>query len=349
MVSSVNMPDEMDTSGNGIDLAKTVFQVAAVTDNKVVLNKQYKRQTLKELMANHTPCIIAMEACYSAHYWARKFEHIGHEVKLIPAQHVKPFTRGNKIDANDAVAIIEAPRRPNLRLVPVNSTHQQDIQNLHRIRERLVCNRTALTNQTRGLLAEYGIVSACGKKGFLLAVEQAMNDEQISDLFKHELEHALTELQFKSERIAQIEANLRAYVDQSEDCQILHSIPGIGVINASALVCKYGNASQFSNARGLAVNLGLTPKLSSSGLKHQMQGISKRGDPYLRKQLIHGARTLLMFCDKRENDALCQWASRMKKRRGQNIAFVAVAVANRLARLAWVLLNKRKMYRPMGA
>jgi len=329
----------------GIDLAKTVFQVAALEKNKVVSNKQYKRQPLKELIANHAPCIIAMEACYSSHYWAREFERYGHQVKLIPAQHVKPFTRGNKTDANDAVAIIEASLRPNLRLVPVKSTHQQDIQNLHRIRERLVGNRTALTNQTRGLLSEYGIVSPRGKKGFLLAIEQAMNDVTISNLFKHELEAALRELQSTSTRIADIEAALRAYLNNNKDCQILNSIPGIGVINATGLVCKYGNASQFKNSRALPVSIGLTPKVSSSGNRLTMQGISKRGDPYLRKQLIHGARALLIFCDKRKDDALCQWASRLKKRRGQNVA--VVAVANRLARLAWVLLNKREMYRPM--
>jgi len=286
-----------------------------------------------------------MEACYSSHYWAREFERYGHQVKLIPAQHVKPFTRGNKTDANDAVAIIEASLRPNLRLVPVKPIHQQDIQNLHRIRERLVGNRTALTNQTRGLLSEYGIVSPRGKKGFLLAIEQAMNDMTLSDLFKHELESVLSELQSTSTRIAEIEVALRTYLNNNKCSQILNSIPGIGVINATALVCKYGNASQFKNARALPVSIGLTPKTNSSGERRIIQSISKRGDPYLRKQLIHGARALLMFCDKRKDDALCQWASRIKKRRGQNVA--VVAVANRLARLSWVLLNKQEMYRPM--
>jgi len=170
-----------------------------------------------------------------------------------------------------------------------------------------------------------------------------MNDDGLSDSFKVELELALNEMQQTSEHIANIEAQLRVYVDQTEDCQILSSIPGVGVINASALVCKYGNGSQFNDARSLPVSLGLTPKVSSSGTRLQMQGISKRGDPYLRKQLIHGARALLMFCDKRPDDALCRWASRIKQRRGNNIA--VVAVANRLARLAWVLLHKREMYR----
>ena len=287
------------------------------------------------------------EACYSSHYWARQCEKYSHKVLLIPAQHVKPFTRGNKTDANDAVAIIEASQRPNLRFVPIKTTHQQDIQSLHRIRERLVRNRTALTNQTRGLLAEYGIISKVGKKGFLIGIEQAMNEATLSDLLKHELTCALDELYASSEHIAKIESRLREYVQTNQHCQILHSIPGIGMINASALVCKYGNASQFDKSRSLSVNLGLTPKLSSSGHRHQMQSISKRGDPYLRKQLIHGARALLRICDKHTNDALCRWAARIKQRRGSAIAIVAIA--NRLARLAWVLLHKQEMYRSMPA
>jgi transposase len=329
----------------GIDLAKTVFQVAIMQDNHIQSNKQVRRKKLIELIANHPETTIAMEACYSSHYWGRLFESYGHKVLLIPAQHVKPFTRGNKTDANDAIAIIEASKRPNLRFVPTKSVHQQDIQNLHRIRERLVGNRTALSNQTRGLLAEYGIVFAVGKKAFLLGIETALNDESLSGLFKIELRLVLDELQSIASHIAKIESQLSDYVVNNEDCRILYSIPGIGVINASAMVCKYGDASQFNKARSLAVNLGLTPKLSASGQRHQMLGISKRGDPYLRKQLIHGARALLRVCEKHPDDALCRWASRIKERRGSQIA--VVALANRLARLIWVLLRKREMYKAM--
>ena len=328
----------------GIDLAKTVFQVAIMKNGHIQSSQRLNRKQLKAFIANYPKTLIAMEACYSSHYWARQFENHGHKVLLIPPQHVKPFVRGNKTDANDALAIIEAAQRPGLCFVPVKTCHQQDIQNLHRIRERLVANRTALTNQTRGLLADYGIVFGAGKKAFLLGIERAMNDEVISDLFKHELEATLDELQLKSAHISDIESQLRRYVNQSEDCRIVHSIPGIGVINASALVCKYGNASQFNQARSLAVSLGLTPRLSASGHRHQMLGISKRGDRYLRKQLIHGARSVLIICEKRKDDALCRWAARIKQRRGTNIA--AVAVANRLARLVWVLLNKRELYQP---
>ncbi|MFQ3247994.1 MAG: transposase [Arenicella sp.] len=329
----------------GIDLAKTVFQIAVMSNNKIRSNKRVNRKELRLFITNHPLATVAMEACYSSHYWAREFERMGHSVLLVPAQHVKPFVRGNKTDANDAVAIIEASQRPDLTFVPMKTTHQQDIQCLHRIRDRLVRNRTGLSNQTRGLLTDYGIVMAKGKKGFLLGIEQAMNDIEISGLLKSELECALQEYELISGHIAGIESQLRHQVEQDHNAKILHSMPGIGVINATALTCKYGNDSQFNDARGLPVSLGLTPKLSASGHRIQMQGISKRGDPYLRKQLIHGARALLMFCDKRPEDALCRWASRLKKRRGQNIA--VVAVANRLARLAWVLLNKQEMYRPM--
>jgi len=293
----------------GIDLAKSIFQVAVMQNKQIKSNKRLNRKKLKALIANHPKTTIAMEACYSSHYWERLFESYGHKVLLIPAQHVKPFTRGNKTDANDAVAIIEASQRPDLRFVPTKTVHQQDIQSLHRVRERLVSSRTVLSNQTRGLLSEYGIVFAVGKKAFLLGIETALNDEGISELFKTERQLVLDELQMLNQRITQIEASLADYVKNDEDCQILHSVPGIGVINASALVCKYGDASQFDKARSLSVNLGLTPKLSESGNRSQMQGISKRGDPYLRKQLIHGARALLRVCEKRPDDALCRWAS----------------------------------------
>ena len=254
-------------------------------------------------------------------------------------------TRGNKTDANDAMAIMEAAQRPNMIDGPVKTQHQQDIQSLHRIRERLVCNRTGLMNQVRGLLAEYGLISAKGNKGFVALIELALNTDELSPLIKDEVQRSLDELQLLRDRTEAIEATLREYLKSDPHCQIISTIPGIGVINATALVCKFGNGSQFSKARSLAVNLGLTPKLSASGLRSQMQGISKRGDPYLRKQLIHGARALLGVCDKRPDDALCRWASRIKQRRGGKIA--TVAIANRLARLVWVLLHKQEAYRPM--
>ena len=328
----------------GIDLAKSVFQVAVMHNGKVQSNQRLSRSRLGTFIANHPQATIAMEACFSAHYWARTFETYGHQVLLIPPQFVKPFSRGNKTDANDALAIIEAAQRPNLNCVPVKTIYQQDIQNLHRIRKRLVGNRTALINQTRGLLLEFGIVCAVGKKGFLLGLETALNASAVSDLFKTQLHATLDELQWLAERITQIEDALKAYVEQDAYCRIVCSIPGIGYLNASALVCKYGTGAQFNRARSLSVHLGLTPRLCASGHRHQLLGITKRGDPYLRKQLIQGAKALLIVANKRKDDVLCQWAVRVKQRRGHHIA--AVALANRLARLAWVLLQKRELYQP---
>jgi len=327
----------------GIDLAKNVFQVATLDKEKVISNKRFNRTNLKEFLHNSKPTTIYMEACYSSHYWARFAQQAGHKVGLIPAQHVSPFVRGNKSDANDAIAIVEASRRPNLRLVNVKSLEQQDIQSLHRIRERLVRNRTALINQTHGLLAEYGIALTKTHKAFLLGVTDALNNPTLSSLIKNELHQNIDELQRLNDRIKQIEAQLKHFVDQDQAASILFSIPGIGFLNASALAAKYPDPNQFTCARAMAVHLGLTPKLAASGHKKVMLGITKRGDPYLRKQLIHGARALMMHAPKRENDALCQWALRLKKRRGHNIA--VVALANRLARLAWTLLHKQEQYR----
>jgi len=327
----------------GIDLAKNVFQVATLCGSKIVSNKQYSRAKLKQFLCNTQATSVYMEACYSAHFWARFAQSCGHEVGLIPAQHVAPFRRGNKNDANDAVAIIEASQRPNLRLVRVKTLEQQDIQSLHRLRERLIRNRTAMINQTHGLLVEYGVIISKGRKAFLLGVTDALNDASLSNIIKHELQCNLSELEMIDRRVKTIEGQLTLFVEQNQVASILHTIPGIGVLNASALAAKYSDPHQFADARSLSVHLGLTPKLIASGHQKIMTGISKRGDPYLRKQLIHGARALMVHAPKRENDALCQWALRLKKRRGHNVA--AVALANRLARLAWVLLSKNEPYR----
>ena len=326
----------------GIDLAKHVFQVAIFERAKIVSNRRYSRSELTEFLINSKPSKVFMEACYSAHYWGRLAERHGHTVGLIPAQHVKPFTRGNKNDANDAVAIVEASSRPNLRLVNVKSLDKQDIQSLHRMRERLVRNRTGLINQTHGLLAEYGLLLGARKKAFIQGVTQALNNEHLSPLIKEQLRFNLDELEHTTARIKSIEAELAKFVRQDTSANILQSIPGIGLLNASGLAAKYGDPNQFANARELAVHLGLTPRQVASGHRQQMLGISKRGDRYLRKQLIHGARALLARAPKHPNDALCQWAVRLKDRRGHNVA--VTALARKLAPLAWTLLHKQEIY-----
>jgi len=329
-----------------IDLAKNVFQICSInSNNRVLMNKSFNRKTLSEFMIQQAPSTVAMEACYSSHYWGRLFESFGHQVKLLPAQHVKPFVRGNKNDHNDALAIAEAAQRPEIKAVPIKTVAQQDIQSLHRLRERCVSQRTGLTNQTRGLLSEYGIVFPQGFKAFkqTLAMLLDPKDTRLSQAIKQELQYVTGEFDRLSERLKQLNHTLSTIALNNSHCQKLMSIPGIGYVNATALYSAIGNGSQFKNARELSVWLGITPKQFASGNKQVMAGITKRGNRYLRKQLIHGARAVMYHCKKRD-DKLSHWLKNIVNRRGPNKA--SVALANKMARLAWTLLHKNEMYHP---
>ena len=328
-----------------IDLAKNVFQVCIMgTHNRVLMNKSFNRKGLTEFMVKQPVSVVAMEACYSSHYWGRLFESFGHQVKLLPAQHVKPFVRGNKNDHNDALAIAEASQRPGIKAVPIKTVAQQDIQSLHRLRERCVSQRTSLSNQTRGLLSEYGIVFPAGFKSFkqTLAVLLDPTDTQLTAPLKLQLSYVAEEFDRMSTRLTELNQVLAQIAQNNPYCQRLMSIPGIGYINATAIYSAIGNGSQFNNARELSVWLGITPKQYSSGDKKVMAGISKRGNRYLRKQLIHGARALMRYCKKRD-DQLSQWLKAIEQRRGKNKA--CVALANKMARLCWTLLQNNQMYR----
>jgi len=327
-----------------IDLAKNIFQVCVMnSSNRVLMNKPFNRKTLSEFMIKQSPTIVAMEACYSSHYWARLFESFGHQVKLLPAQHVKPFVRGNKNDHNDALAIGEASQRPDIKPVPIKTVAQQDIQSLHRLRERCVSQRTSLTNQTRGLLSEYGIVFAQGFKAFkqTLAMLLDPKDTQLSVPLKEQMRYVLQEFHRMSERLLELNQSLAQIAKDNPHCQRLMSIPGIGYVNATGLYSAIGNGSQFKNGRELSVWLGITPKQFASGNKQVMGGITKRGNRYLRKQLIHGARSVMTQCKKRD-DHLSNWIKQLVIRRGPNKA--NVALANKMARLSWTLLQKNQMY-----
>lgn len=329
-----------------VDLAKNVFQVCGMTKHyKVVFNKQLKRRELPEFMANQPPVEIAMEACYSSHYWGRCFEAMGHTVTLLPPQHVTPFVRGNKSDHNDAVAIAEAAHRPNIKPVPVKTIEQQDIQCLHRIRERYMAHRIGVINQTRGLLSEYGIIAPQGHKAFcqLLREVSQPSHKALSPLLKTHINQQADEYYQLTDHVVDITQQLSTIAKQQPLCRLLMSLPGIGVINATAIYCAIGNGSQFNNAREFAVWLGLTPKQSSSGDTFTSSGITKRGNRYLRKQLVHGARAVLYRC-KDKTDRLSRWGNQLMSRRGMNKA--SVAMAARLARLAWVLLQKQETYQP---
>lgn len=328
-----------------IDLAKNVFQVCLMNkNNTVVVNKQLRRSELMAYIQKQEPTIVAMEACYSSHYWARCFTEMGHDVKLIPAQFVKPFVRGNKSDRNDAVAIAEAAQRPNLKSVPIKTLHQQDIQCLHRIRERYVRNRTGLINQARGLLSEFGIVAPQGVNAFNMLLRELMEpqEKRLTPLFKRQLGYIAEEFYATTGRIDEITLSLKTLAETIPACRLLMTIPGIGCINATGLYSAIGNGSQFNNGRELAVWLGLNPRQSGSGEKQSSGGITKRGNRYLRKQLVHGARAMASRCKTKE-DRVSIWCNTLIERRGKHKAYVGLA--NKLARIVWAVLFNNEPYK----
>jgi transposase len=332
-----------------VDLAKDVFQVAGFNrELKNSFNKRLKRSEIAEFMSQQPPCELVMEACYSSHYWGRRFQEMEHTVRLLPAQHVTPFVRGNKSDRNDTIAIAEASRRPNIVDVPLKSVAQQDIQCLHRMRDSCVSRRNAVTNQARGLLAEYGIVEAGGHGAFLRLLSKVTDPEAsaISPVLKIQFQAIRDEYLAINDRINDILKELTRIANQEPICKLLLTIPGIGVINATAIYSAIGNGSQFRSAREFAVWLGLTPKQRSSGNTFVSSGITKRGDRYLRKQLVHGARSLLYRCPKK-TDRLSTWVNQLVARRGAQKACVALAA--RLARLCWILIQKQEPYRVVAS
>ena len=277
------------------------------------------------------PCLIGMETCGSAHYWARELEKMGHTVKLMAPQFVKPYVKSNKNDANDAEAICEAVARPTMRFVAIKTIEQQDIQAVHRIRSELVQQRTAKGNQIRGLLSEYGLVMGQRievlRKALPLLLEDAENGLTID--FRTLLEGLQQDLITLDERVDEMDKKIRLLASSNEDAKRLQQIPGIGPITATALICAIGDGKQFKRGRDLAAWLGLTPRQHSSGGKDRLLGISKRGDAYLRTLLIHGARSVLRVAGNKE-DPRSRWIQSLCGRRNKNIA--AVALANKNAR-----------------
>jgi transposase len=330
-----------------VDLAKNVFQICALESNqKISLNKKLSRKKVLSTLCQFEPTTVVMEACYTAHYWGRAIEALGHTVKLIPPYQVKPFVVGNKNDANDAIAIAEASRRPKATFVPVKTLEQQDIQSLQRIRERLMKHRGAIANQLRGLLAEYGIVLPKGIHHLRSQVPLILEDaEQSLTVVAREFVHALyRELITHDEQINQYEQSLAALLETNEDYQRLQTIPGIGPVIAATLVAAVGDAHYFKNGRQMAAWIGLTPRQHASGEKSRMKGISKRGDRVLRRLLIHGARTVLNWCEKK-TDKLSLWLKSLSSR--AHPCKVIVALANKLARIAWSVLATKQPYQAM--
>ena len=336
----------MNITRIGLDLAKSVFQVHAV-DHKghCLFSRALKREKMMTFFQNLSPCLIGMEACASSHFWARTLMAMGHEVKLIAPQFVKPYVKGNKNDANDAEAICEAVSRPNMRFVPVKTVEQQDIQALHRIRQEQVRQRTALVNQIRGLLSEYGIVISRRVESLRNALPDILEDAEnrLTANFRILLKGLQEDLLHLDDRIGSQDQAIKKLSLEHEGAKRLQQLRGIGPITATALIAAIGDGRQFARGRDAAAWCGLVPSQHSSGGKCKLLGISKRGDTYLRTLMIHGARAVLKTAQSKD-DRLSQWLQKLSNRRNKNIA--AVALANKTMRMAWALLVRGQDYDP---
>jgi len=328
----------------GIDLAKDVFQVHGVDQrgNPVVVRRLKRKQVLA-FFAKLTPCLVGMEACGGAHYWARKLQTQGHTVKLMAPQFVKPYVKANKTDAADAEAICEAVTRPNMRFVPIKNADQQSVLSLHRARQGFVRARTAQANQIRGLLAEYGITLPQGIGHVTKRLPEIVEDAEngLPGVFRELLTRLGTHLRGLDRQVQELEEQIHAWHRANEDSQKLAKIPGIGPLTASALIASIGDAKNFNNGRELAAWLGLVPRQHSSGGKVLLQGISKRGDAYLRTLMIHGARSVIRVAQNKTTPT-DRWSTEMLGRRHKNVA--AVARANKNARVVWALLAHGRDY-----
>jgi transposase len=327
----------------GIDLAKNVFQVHAVDEagNKV-FNKQFKRDQMAVFFAQLPPCLIGMEACGSAHHWARKLAGFGHTVRLIAPQFVKPFVKSNKNDAADAQAIYEAVIRPSMRFVPPKSVEQQGVLALHRARQGFVKMRTAQANQIRGLMAEFGLIIPQGIAHIAKRVPELIEDasNELPGVFRVLVERLLQHLKELDRQVDETEALIVGWHRQCEASRKLAEVPGIGPITASALITSIGDAKNFDSGRQLAAWLGLVPRQHSSGGKQNLLGISKRGDAYLRTLLIHGARSVI-YARQRSSDKT-GWLHQLLQRKPPNVA--AVALANKNARIVWAILTQDRRF-----
>jgi len=331
----------------GIDLAKNEFALYALgPKGQYGWKRKVRRKQLLNQLSKLTPCTVAMEACGGSHYWARQIQAQGHEVVLLPPQHVKGYLRGQKNDYNDAMAIAEACEHRRIRPVPIKSVEQQDVQMLHKLRRSVSNERTRMSNRLRGLLAEYGVIIPKGitalRRELPLALEDAENG--LSARARELLHRQYRRFLDAEEELAWYDQEVECLAKEDEVCQRLDELPGVGPIVASVLKSWMGDGQQFHRGRDAAAALGLVPKQNSTGGKEVLLGISKRGDPYVRAQLVHGARAVVSRVD-RKSDPLSRWVQRVKAQRGFNKA--TVALANKLVRMAWVIIARGERYRPI--
>lgn len=334
------------TTRVGLDIAKRVFQVHGVDEQgKAKVRKTLKRAEVLTFFAQLPSCLIGIEACGGAHYWARKLTQLGHTVKLIAPQFVIPYRKRGKNDANDAEAICEAVGRPNMHFVAVKSEEQQSVLMVHRARSLVVANRTALINQIRGLLGEFGLTVAQGVAKLRQQLPQISEDAEngLPALAREVLAELLEQFHELDGRLKQYDLKIRTLAQQSEPARRLMKLESIGPMTATALVAQIGDPHVFKSGRNYAASLGFNPRQDSSGGTTRLGPITKQGDRYLRTLLVHGARAYLRVVDKK-TDAKSVWARRLKERRHVNVA--AVALAAKHARIAWAMLAKGTEYRP---
>jgi transposase len=335
----------MQVTTIGLDIAKNLFQGHGVDrGGKVVLRRQLRRATVLAFFANLPPCLIGLEACGGAHYWARELTKLGHEVRLMPPQYVRPYVKTNKHDAADAEACCEAVQRPGMRFVPVKSEEQQALLMLHRVRDQLIGQRTATINALRGHLAEFGIVAPQRRAGLrqLLATVAEVEDRRVPPLAREVLESLVDQLRDLEGRIAGLDRRLVLMTRTDPVCRALAEAPGIGPVIATAFAATVPDATAFRSGRHLAAWLGLVPRQHATGGKPRRLGLSKRGDAYLRRQLIHGARALVKV-SAGHTGKLWSWINGLRARRPFNVA--VAAVANKLARMLWAMLSRGEAYR----
>jgi len=342
----------MEVTTVGTDIAKRIFQIHGVDKNgKTILKKKLMRDQVLSFIVNLPKCLIGMEACGGANYWAREITKLGHEVKLIAPQFVKPYVKSNKNDQADAEAICEAVARPNMRFVPIKSVEQQDVLSIHRIRSRLVRNRTALANEIRGLLQEFGFTIPQGINKVTAKLTEILDSGALSQLSYETFSELKEEFINNNNKIIELEKRLKILAGELEQYRRLTAIPGIGLITATALIASIGNAKYFDNGRQLSAWLGLVPKQYSSGGKERLLSISKRGDTYLRTLLIQGARAVLnaklRFTtetqrNKKDFSKFTEWMFNLLERCGHNKT--AVAIANKLARVVFAVLRTGNDY-----
>lgn len=330
----------------GIDLGKTVFHLVAVdARGEVVARKKCSRSQLLRFTLNLPACLIGMEACAGSHFLGRALREQGHDVRLMPAQYVKPYVKTNKNDFIDAEACSEAVIRPTMRFVPIKTDHQLDLQSLHRVRERWVVRRTAVINQIRGMLLERGITMRKGRRHIEECLPGILEDpdNKLSGALRVLLRELRHEMQYLQGQVGECDKLIAKIATELEDCEHLVSVPGIGPTIATATVAAIGNGAAFKKGRGFAAWLGVVPGEHSTGGKQKLTGTSRRGNKYLRKLFLQGAHAVLR-CRTKQDPVLTAWLERLSTRKRPQVT--AVALANKMARMAWAVLSKGEAYRP---